>query len=55
MAHRCANIRFVEPNLTQKLEVYEKALSIFVKEEADVLPMPKKKWKIKDEYVFNLE
>lgn len=46
-------MRFVEPNLTQKLEAYEKALSIFIKEEENILPIPKKRWKIKDEYLQN--
>lgn len=46
-------MRFVEPNLTQKLEAYEKALSIFIKEEGNILLIPKKRWKIKDEYLQN--
>ena len=41
-------------SINEKLEAYEKALSIFINDKKNI-PIPKKRWKIKDDYIFNLK
>lgn len=43
-----------EFNIEEKIENYEKAISIFVNDKEDV-PIPKRRWSIKDEYKFLFE
>ena len=38
-------------NLDERLNIYEKVISIFANEENNILPIPKKRWVLKEEYL----